>query len=445
MLAEPSVGSARLFKLFPPWDLLRGRDVFRDQSCLDREDAGSELAHFAPNCATFSKAREIPIRGVKQAPVPLRSELFPEGIPSELAGLSKKARRRLLLDTEMAVLSAERCLARHRRGKLFSLEHPGRSIALSLPAWKRLRSEPGIYSSFYHTCMFEGSRRRKFQILIHNVQSLTKMEVECHAGRLCARSGLAHEKWRPVVHAGRVQQFTTGEEREYPAGFCSAYADLLPASLSGFLEVFSGPNAPLSNAVSLRFTGCGVERREVRTVRAEAQARTDPPAQHAWLPAAAGGPPPRPLDQPPAVPAHAVRGAGEVEVAYNRRLAVASGRQPSFGKRSQLIPDGLNDPLGHLRIALTLDHPFASVDLLRECHRDAFALEKDPAEAERFRAAQLARLRELKTDPQVRRRDAEIRQLCGRGALKLGPRMDLGLMEAVQRVVGLEDQAVPLL
>ena len=67
----------------------------------------SELKHFAPNCVTFSRAREIPIKGVANPPKPLRSELFPEGIPSELENHNPRSQKRLADDTAMANLSAD--------------------------------------------------------------------------------------------------------------------------------------------------------------------------------------------------------------------------------------------------------------------------------------------------------------------------------------------------
>ena len=47
-------------------------------------------------------------------------------------------------------------------------------------------------------------------------------------------------------------QFTTGDEREYPVGFCAEYARCASRVLGSrgtFVEVFSGPNAPLSREV----------------------------------------------------------------------------------------------------------------------------------------------------------------------------------------------------
>lgn len=122
----------------PPWDLLRGRCVFKHANQLEDEVSSSSASHCAPNCATFSRAREIPIKGIKCPPRPVRSELFPKGIPSELERMSAKSRKRLRDDSTMADLSAESCLRAHKAQKIFSLEHPGRSLALRLPSWQEL-------------------------------------------------------------------------------------------------------------------------------------------------------------------------------------------------------------------------------------------------------------------------------------------------------------------
>ena len=125
-----------------PWDLLRGLDVFADRSKLEDDLSSATVVHWAPNCATFSRAREIPVPGAKCAPVPLRNEAHPEGIPG--MKLSLRSRSRLELDTDMANLSADKCVEFHVQGKLFSLEHTGRSLALHLPSWKRLMAMPGV-------------------------------------------------------------------------------------------------------------------------------------------------------------------------------------------------------------------------------------------------------------------------------------------------------------
>ena len=96
-------------------DLLRGKDVFRDSVEFEASVCEARLSHFAPYCATFSRARELPIQGVKCPTRPLRNESFPEGIPWELAKLSRKSRSRVDVDTRLAVLSAEHCIRIHSR------------------------------------------------------------------------------------------------------------------------------------------------------------------------------------------------------------------------------------------------------------------------------------------------------------------------------------------
>ena len=81
------------FRVKEPWDLLRGKDVF--VSPFELDDDGSDLAHWAPNCATFSRAREIPIKNVKNPPKPIRSIAHPRGIPEEVRVMTKKQKRRL--------------------------------------------------------------------------------------------------------------------------------------------------------------------------------------------------------------------------------------------------------------------------------------------------------------------------------------------------------------
>ena len=290
-----------------------------------------------------------------------------------------------------------------------------------MPEWDRLRNEPGVFSTFYHTCMFDGSRRRKFQVLIHNLVELDGIGKLCHSHSRCERSRLPHEKWRPVIANGRVQQFVTGEEREYPRGFCQEYARLLRRTITSFLEVFSGPNAPLSNAVSSRFTGAAIPGGSVEKITTEAQSGDRLPAVSV------------------AVPERAMR----IETQVNRQIALSSGRQPSFGKRTQMIPDGLNCPIKHFQLALQLEHPFALLEALKPSHSAVLDDQADHSSLTQFRAAQLAKLRQLKSDPSVRQRDKELRKLCGHGARQIGPKMDLGLMEKVQDMLGLEDRAVP--
>ena len=424
------------FVLFEPWDILRGRDVFVESDVLENELDSADLAHWAPNCATFSRAREIPIPKVKNPPLPLRSDEFPEGIPSELSRMSKKARLRLEKDTCMAVDAAENCIKRHKSGKAFSLEHPGRSIALELPAWKRLRNMEGVFSSFYHTCMFPGSSRRKHQVLIHNREYLRSMERTCPDPRVCQRTGGQHQKWRPIVSAGRVTQYITGEEHAYPQGFCAAYAEsvrqsILERSLRSFVEVFSGPNAPLSAAVA-GVAGCPPPgdrvsdkgQREFQSLKDLKMAQKE------------GSP-----TLKPSSPVSRVNPTQET----NREYAVNSGRQPSFGKRKQMIEDGVNDPVKHLEMARTLKHPFERMEGLKQIHKQCIDKENSFSDVRAERDKVLGLLREAASSPEVKKRTRELRSRGGTSSKKLGERLNLGLMEWVQNQCQVEDKATPLL
>ena len=81
-----------------------------------------------------------------------------------------------------------------------------------------------------------------------------QMQRPGHTGR----KALATRK-KKRVRNGRVTSFIAGEERECPLGFCQAYArgvketledKVSPRKPYNFLEVFSGPNVPLSGEVA---------------------------------------------------------------------------------------------------------------------------------------------------------------------------------------------------
>ena len=354
----PLAGVSEDFVLHEPWDSLRGRDVFKDGGELGSRLDEPSLGHFAPNCATFSRAREIPMKRVSNPPRPLRNETFPEGTPSESPKLSKKARERLHNATKLADLSAEKCLYLHSQKKLFSLENPGRSHAHELKSWKRPWSLCHILQ--LHVC---GITKEEFQSIITNSENLARglSNRLCKGARFCDQDGGAHLKWRPVVMGGKLSQFMMGNEREYPLGRCEASASSIRTEeLSlGFIEVFSGKNAPLSHAVG-RVTGREVPGLALETlghgVKTElntlaALLATLPLHDEAF---------PRALDARNAESRHRV-------------AMIEASKQPSYGKRVQLIPDGLEDPMAHMNNALLLSHPFCNFGVLKEDHAEALS------------------------------------------------------------------------
>eukprot|EP00435_Cladocopium_sp_Y103_P048347 s363_g14.t1 len=353
--------------------------------------------------------------------------------------MSKKARTRLDLDTEMADMSALECARAHQEGKVFTLEHPGRSIALELPSWKALRETPGVREINYHTCMFEGSRRKKYQVLITNGEEFTPMGRLCTGSQICCRTGERHLKWRPSVANGKVVQFTTGDEREYPKGFCVEYAANAKPLLSdggSFVEIFSGPNAPLSSAVGVML---GVElpgqKKETKSgVKNELQTLEQLLSQKGQTVGTA----------PVSTPGESRFAA--VESDHNRLRGVESGRQPGYGKRTQLIPDGLNDPRLHLDEALKLKHPFDSLTSLKQDHRNALEKAKRiDQECNRSRLETLYLWKEWGRSKSIQKLQTEHESLASNTAKRLGRKPRTALMELIQRVYSIEDKAVPKL
>ena len=427
-------GSVSPFRVFEPWDLLRGRCVFRDRAQLIDEVNECDLSHWAPNCATFSRAREIPIPGVANPPRPVRSESCPEGIPEELEKMSQKSRKKLSDDTEMADLSARQCTQKHLEGKYFTLEHPGRSLAHNLESWKRLKEQPGVRVLDYTTCMFEGSRRRKLQALVCNHEAFEPMSLVCQGKRVCDRTGLPHLKWRPTTSGGKVVQFTTGDEREYPAGFCEAYARCADAVLSTsgtFLEVFSGPNAPLSKAVALQLG------EPLRGGKLDAQRGVKQELQR--ISQLMGCEVPQSSHDETVV-------EKKVETKVSRLNMLESGKQPGYGKRTQLIPNGLQSTKKHVQEALKLIHPFTTLVSLKDDHQAALENQRDSwKDTIQDRLKVLASWRQLAKSSDTLDLQTSHEDLACENARLLGRKPRTALMEILTQRYQIEDKEVPKL
>ena len=257
--------------------------------------------------------------------------------------------------------------------------------------------------------MFARSRRRRHQVLIHNIPALhARLSRLCSNPKVCDRTAGKHERWRPVACRGRVLQFVTGEEREYSEGFCQEYVLALADSslpIRKFLERFSGPNAPLSCAVAKSW-GCAPGEVAPRAKKQRLRFPTSMAAQTSgWL-----------------------KFCHTVE-----RLSIESGRQPSFGKRQQLIPDGLSDPVAHLKKALSLEHPFDSMESLKKHHLDAFTwIGKTGEDVTRLRYKKLGAIRKLSKSAQILNRQKQLDQESSWTAKKLGNHFRVALMEALQ-------------
>ena len=364
--------------------------------------------------------------------------------------LPASKKRKLELDTCMANMAAKDCTSALNTRKFFSLEHPKNSIARRLETWERLEREPGVEITEYHACMFEGCLRRKAQVLIHNIPGMSqKIGRVCRSDKRCSRTGRPHLPWRPLVRDGKVTSFPTGEEREYSQGFCEAYAEGLEKAVSNrndrsFIEIFSGPNAPLSVAVATQW---GEElpssndtdiKKGLHTELAEISKLSPNPSQsHLKTP-----------DQSESEKAdldsESEDHPGNIHPESNsyRLAAVQAAKQPSYGKRLQLIPDGLEDPRKHLNLAKQLEHPFNSLSTLKEDHKKVISqLSKCPQQIVAKRFESLDKLKAWAEELKVKQATANAGASWTAKQLGLKPKTEL--MKRLQETLNLEDKGVP--
>ena len=129
-----------------------------------------------------------------------------------------------------------------------------------------------------------------------------------------------------------------------------------------------------------------------------------------------------------------------------RLAAVESGRQPSYGKRTQLIPDGLNDPHLHFREALGLKHPFGGDSSLKSDHLEAIRWQGNSVTDNNLRRLKvLAEIRVLARDKGVEARQLEMNSLACKNSTKLLVKPKTALMEELGRRYLIEDTSVPSL
>ena len=257
----------------------------------------------------------------------------------------------------------------------------------------------------------------------------------CLRAEQCSRTGKPHENWRPKVVRGRVVSFATSEEREYPSGFCEAYASSIQtlAAESGFsfIDVFSGPNAPLSNAVA-SLTGEVVEK-----VSSESAPQGADQVELSRLPPTLRGETScttheRALSEAPI----------KAESDAYRSAAVGAAKQPSYGKRTQLLPDGLKDPELHLAKAKKLSHPFDDEHSLKKDHRDSIDALVSQGETLVQRRLELLEQLRRRRDSLQEQQSRENRRASWT-ARRLGLKIQTALMRELQERYSIEDRKVP--
>lgn len=237
--------------------------------------------------------------------------------------------------------------------------------------------------------------------------------------------------------------FAQGRRENIQKGF----AERLGFELT-FVEIFSGPRALLSNAVAT-----ALEDGDYKTpsqipesnqfVKTEASQMDDIVLPKELLPLGdvheAGG---------SKVVKHLDDGPDDItnrqpEVDRSRREALQAGKQPSFGKRLQLIPDGLRDPKKHLDLAKQLTHPFDGEDSIKEDHRESINFIKNHSDEEviRYRLKMLQQTHQLARD--CRQPQIQANARASWTARKLGLKIKTELMKRLQLIHGIEDRDVP--
>eukprot|EP00435_Cladocopium_sp_Y103_P013062 s2693_g3.t1 len=259
----------------------------------------------------------------------------------------------------------------------------------------------------------------------------------CNSRNICERTQEKHLKWRPATANGAVVQFHTGDEREYPSGFCAEYAKCAMEVLGRdkkFIEVFSGPNAPLSAAVCHQ---CGEELQghrveSTRGIKQELQRLAQVVDSRVALEAPLKGTQSSLQSKP--------------EVLVNRHRMLEAMRQPSYGKRQQLISDGLECPLRHMEEALKLEHPFCAQDSLKDMHQTALNwMTESPGATNTLRLRALAEWRLLAKSRDVLELQSEHEAEACDNAKRLGRKPRTALMSMLQARYHIEDCNVPWL
>ena len=179
------------------------RDLFR---VLDVHANRIALIFCAPPCGTASRAREKPIPGVANPPAPLRSTLWPDGLP----GLDYADKLKTELANQVYDAIAKITLWAARRQVEIVVENPLRSYmwetSFFAPAAEHLPEH-----IVYQACM-HGGGRDKFTLLRASSEMLEPLAVLCDGSH-------RHQPWQPKSVGGKLL-FPTHEEAAYPHLLC---------------------------------------------------------------------------------------------------------------------------------------------------------------------------------------------------------------------------------
>ena len=166
--------------------------------------------HVAPPCATFSRARQPPLRSFDHV----------WGLPDR----NPKDQAKIDEGNALALIAVEVIKICIRLGIGFTLENPRSSMIWEFPAMADVLSLEEVYRVEVDYCMY-GEEWMKPTTFITNVRRMTKLESKCRGSfSRCSRTGQAHRELRGRSPCGlRWTQLACA----YPLELCEKYATAL--------------------------------------------------------------------------------------------------------------------------------------------------------------------------------------------------------------------------
>ena len=181
------------------------------------------FVHFAPPCGTASRAREIRIKNAAFDPKPLRSDDYPDGLPS-LHGVDEV---RVRAANKFYEFTADAAIRLQELGIEWSIENPSNSLMWKTSPFQRLfklRADGQLRGGrvSFDMCMHGGERNKSTDLLFSGGLNLMQLQKSCDGNH-------KHKPWGLVKDAGTT--FATAAERVYPELLCSRLVTAVTNSL----------------------------------------------------------------------------------------------------------------------------------------------------------------------------------------------------------------------
>ena len=194
------------------------------ESFIDVEKDAILHAHFAPSCGTASRARGRPIPGQdpRSGPQPLRSDQFPNGLPT----LSPSERERVSKANESYKFTIRLIRKLLSLGISVSVENPKNSFFWQVTEVAALlRDLQHRHFTIFHHCMHGGKRDKQtawwsWDPRQPSSNMFASLALECDKQH-------SHEPWQPYKNAQGQVVFPTKEEAAYPKILCQRVACIL--------------------------------------------------------------------------------------------------------------------------------------------------------------------------------------------------------------------------